>query len=154
MLSPINPSDPEEVGWCKANVVATFVDILIARRLWNGKSIDYNTMQYAMFLALKQIRGCSAEDCAAVLKRRLDEDAPSFSANPRFGLWQSHKKTVRRILARVTHWLELQVGMGSNLATYLNSSGIQGYDIEHVIADKHERYKDKFPAEVDFQEYR
>jgi hypothetical protein len=154
MLAPIEASDTQEAAWRKANVVATFVDILIARRLWNGKSMDYNTMQYAMFLALKEIRGCSAEDCASLLKKRLEEDAPAFDANPRFGLWQSHKKTVRRILARVTHWLELQVGMGSNLGTYLNSSGVQGYDIEHVIADKHERYKEAFPAEVDFQEYR
>lgn len=154
MLSPIETGDAQDVAWRKANVVATFVDILIARRLWNLKSMDYNTMQYAMFLALKEIRGCSAEDCASLLKKRLEADAPTFSANPRFGLWQSHKKTVRRILARVTHWLELQVGIGSNLATYLNSSGVQGYDIEHVIADKHERYKETFPAEVDFQEYR
>jgi hypothetical protein len=61
MLAPIDATDPDEVGWRKAKVVATFVDILIARRLWNGKSIDYNTMQYAMFLALKEVRGRSAK---------------------------------------------------------------------------------------------
>jgi Protein of unknown function (DUF1524) len=107
-----------------------------------------------MFLALKEIRARSVEDCASILKRRLEQDAPSFRANPRFGLWQSHKKTVRRVLARITHWLELQVGTGGNLAAYLTSSGAQGYDIEHVIANKHERHRDSFPVEVDFQEYR
>ncbi|MFZ0151469.1 MAG: DUF262 domain-containing protein [Xanthobacteraceae bacterium] len=154
MLSSINPSDPEEVGWCKANVVASFVDILIARRLWNGRSIDYNTMQYAMFLALKEIRGHSAIEVATLLKRRLDADAPPFAENTRFGLWQSNKKTIRRFLARITSWLETQVGIATNLAGYLVSSGSQGYDVEHVMADQHVRYTDDFPVEQDFQENR
>jgi hypothetical protein len=54
----------------------------------------------------------------------------------------------------MTNWLELQVGFGSNLATYLSSSGSQGYDIEHVIADQHVRHVDEFPVEQDFQETR
>jgi hypothetical protein len=154
MLSPLDPTDPEEVGWPKANVVAAFVDILIARRLWNGRSIDYNTMQYAMFLALKEIRGCSASEIASLLKRRLDADAPPFVDNPRFGLWQSNKKTMRRFLARMTNWLETQIGIASNLSGYLISSGSQGYDVEHVIADQYARHADEFPVEQEFQEYR
>jgi hypothetical protein len=96
MLAPIDSADPEEVGWRKANVVATFLDILIARCLWNGRSIDYNTMQYAMFLALKEIGGRTASEVSALLKQRLDADAPPFSDNLRFGLWNSNKKTMRR----------------------------------------------------------
>jgi hypothetical protein len=154
MLSPLDPTDPEAIGWQKANTVATFVDVLIARRLWNGRSIDYNTMQYAMFLALKEIRGRSAGEIASLLKMRLEADAPPFADNPRFGLWQSNKKTMRRFLARMTNWLETQIGIASSLSGYLISSGSQGYDVEHVIADQHARYADEFPAEQDFEEYR
>jgi len=154
MLAPINPTDSEEMGWRKANVVATFVDILIARRLWNGRGIDYNTMQYAMFLALKEIRSRSAEEIAALLKARLEQDPLPFSGNPRFGLWESHKKTIRRFLARITAWLDGEIGDATNLEAYLTSSGKNGYDIEHVMPDNHALYANDFPAEQDFLEGR
>jgi hypothetical protein len=154
MLSPIDTSDPEDVAWRKVNVVATFVDILIARRLWNGRSIDYNTMQHRMFQTMKELRGRAAIDAASLLRKRLDEDAPPFSDNLRFGLWGTNKKTMRRFLARMTNWLEVKVGLASNLPGYLVSSGSQGYDVEHVIASEHVRYAEELPSEQDFDEFR
>ena len=154
MLAPIKAGDSDEIAWRKAMVVASFIDILIARRLWNGKSIDYNTMQYAMFLAIKEIRDCSPTEIASLLKSRLEADAPPFSDNARFGLWSANKKTVRRFLARLTFWVDQKVGVGSSLVAYLTSTGSQGYDIEHVIPDQHTPYLEMFPAEQDFQEYR
>ena len=117
MLAPLLTTDSDEIAWRKANVVATFVDIVVARRLWHGRSIDYNTMQYAMFLALKEIRGKSSLEMAALLRRRIEEDSQGFAGNPRFGLWKSNKKTIRRFLARLTAWLDEQIGLGTNLLT-------------------------------------
>jgi len=51
----------------KLQVVSDFLDILIARRIWNFRSIDYSTTQYAMFLAVKEIRGLDVDRLAAVL---------------------------------------------------------------------------------------
>jgi hypothetical protein len=154
MLAPIVTTDNEETGWRKANVVATFIDILIARRLWNGKGIDYNTMQYAMFLALKEIRGKSAIETAMLLKARLEHDSLPFSGNPRFGLWESNKKTIRRFLARMTTWLEVQIGDATDIEAYLTSSGKSGYDIEHILPDNYAAFSTEFPSEQDFQESR
>lgn len=154
MLAPLLPTDVDDVAWRKSNVIATFLDILIARRLWHGRSIDYNTMQYAMFLVLKETRGKCPLEIVATLKERIEQDTEPFTANSRFGLWQSNKKTIRRFLARMTSWLDGQIGVGSNLASYLVSTGTQGYDIEHVIADKYDRYKKEFPTEEEFDEQR
>ena len=154
MLAPLSPDDPEELAWRKANVVATFVDILIARRLWHGRAIDYNTMQYAMFTVIKEIRARSPTDMVEFLRQKIEEDTDPFSAGINFGLWQTNKKTVRRFLARLTAWLDDQLGLGSHLGSYLVSSGNQGFDIEHVLADQHERHKDEFPSEEEFQEAR
>src|SRR5258708_3835174 len=87
LLAVIEPLDPDDVGWSKANLVASFIDILVARRLWHGRSIDYNTMQYAMFLALKEIRGKPINDIGRLLRARIETDTEPFSANARFGLW-------------------------------------------------------------------
>jgi hypothetical protein len=154
MLAPILTTDSDDIGWQKANLVAIFLDILVARRLWHGRSIDYNTMQYAMFLVLKEIRGKAPREMVSLLRSRIEEDSQPFRGNPRFGLWQSNKKTVRRFLARLTAWLDEQIGLGNNLGAYLVSSGAQGYDIEHVLADRYDRYAEEFRTEEEFQEHR
>jgi hypothetical protein len=154
MLAPILPTDTVENAWRKADLIAAFIDILLARRLWHGRSVDYNTMQYAMFLVLREIRGKEPAEMVSVLRDRIKLDTEPFSGNTKFGLGQSNKKTVRRFLARLTAWLDEQIGLGENLAPYLVSSGAQGYDIEHIIADKYEDHTTEFASEEEFQEYR
>lgn len=46
LLAPLTPDDSQEIADHKMRLVATFLDILLVRRLWNFRSIDYNTMQY------------------------------------------------------------------------------------------------------------
>ena len=50
LLAPLRPEDSETVIKCKLRLVSRFVDILIAWRIWNFRSIAYSTMQYTMFL--------------------------------------------------------------------------------------------------------
>lgn len=154
MLSPIVPSDSEDVAWRKALTVATFIDILIARRLWNGQSIGYSTMQYAMFQLMKAIRGKSADDVAEELKAYLEKEVRPFSRNPRFGLKEVNPKAMRRFLARLTTWLERQIDPATSFTAYLVSSGDHGYDIEHILADDHAAVADAFPSRDDFNDMR
>jgi Protein of unknown function (DUF1524) len=154
MLAPITVTDNEEAVWRKATTVAIYIDILLARRIWSGYSIDYNTMQYPMFLMLKKIRGQDVQAVAGLLTDHLAAEPMPFASNMRFGLWTANKKTIRRFLARMTIWLDRQVGHSSSLAGYLPSAGPQGYDVEHIMEDKYDRYKDDYPSEDDFNEQR
>ena len=154
MLAPIVPGDSELEAWRKAVTVATYVDVLISRRVWSGSSTDYNTMQYAMFLVLKDIRNKPADEVAEILKAKLDAEPMPFANNMRFGLQTANKKTIRRFLARLTTWLDRRFGHGNNLPAYLISAGPQGYDIEHIMPDKYEEYRMEFPSEPDFIEQR
>ncbi len=43
---------------------AHYLDILLAWRLWNFRSIAYSTMQYAMFMVMRDIRGLAPEPLA------------------------------------------------------------------------------------------
>lgn len=153
-LAPIGTADNDDSGWRKAMSVATYIDILIARRVWSGSSIDYNTMQYAMFIVLKEVRGQDANAVARLLRARLDADPMPFASTMRFGLNTVNKKTVRRFLARMTNWLDQQVGHAGSLVGYLTSAGPQGYDVEHIMEDQYDRYKSDYPIEADFYEQR
>src|SRR5205807_5301553 len=74
LLAPLKTSDDEPTRLRKIQVVASFVDILIARRLWNLRSIAYSTLQYSMFLIIRDIRGKSVDHLVSILLKRLDED--------------------------------------------------------------------------------
>jgi hypothetical protein len=154
MLAPIKATDDEATAWRKALVVATFIDILIARRQWNGRDIGYNTMQYAMFLAMLELRDKSALECAELLKVRLEQDAPPFSENPTFSLGYFTKKPMRRFLARLTAWLDAQLGKSETLGTYLKTTGAAGFDIEHIIHNSYDDFAHEYPTQFEFEQHR
>jgi len=85
--------------------VAAFIENLLARRLWNWQSISYSTMQYTMFLVMKEIRGKSPEELATILTKRLREEK-SFRDNERFSMHKMNRPKIHRLLARMTAFLE------------------------------------------------
>ena len=67
-------------------LVAMFVDILLTWRLWNFHSIAYSTMQYAMFLVMRDIRGLGPEELAAKLHETLERQSEVFASNDRLSV--------------------------------------------------------------------
>ena len=59
MLShqPLRIEDDEAAILRKLRIVAAYLDILINRRILNWRAIEYSTMQYAMFLVMRDVRG-------------------------------------------------------------------------------------------------
>ena len=154
LLAPLRIDDPEEEILRKLRVVATYLDILIARRVWNWRAIDYSTMQYAMFVVIKEIRGHSANEVAEILTQRLASESETFSSNDRFGMHGGNRRQIQRLLARMTDYVETRSGMPSRYAEYVTSRGKKAYEVEHIWADKPERHTDEFPHSSDFQQYR
>ena len=60
LLAPLQRTDTDKEILRKLRITATYIDILITQRIWNFRAIDYSTMQYAMFVVTKDIRGKSA----------------------------------------------------------------------------------------------
>lgn len=154
LLAPLRVEDDEATALRKVRVVATYLDILIHRRIWNFRAIDYSTMQYAMFLVMRDVRGKSAAELAAMLKDRLDpEIAPDFGSNSAFRLHGMNGRQIHRLLARMIDYIETRSDQASRYAEYAQR-GRKGYEIEHIWADHPERHKDEFGHPSEFQEYR
>jgi hypothetical protein len=156
LLAPLTVDDDEAGALRKLRVVAAWLDILIHRRIWNWRAIDYSTMQYAMFLAMRDIRGRSATDLATLLLERLGAERETFVVNDRnapFGLHAMNGPQVHRLLARMTDFVETRSGMASRYAEYAQR-GRKGYEIEHVWADHPERHAAEFTHPSEFAEYR
>ena len=72
MLAPLRAGDNEATCLRKLRVVAAYLDILIHRRIWNWRAIDYSTMQYAMFLMMRDVRGKGTSELALLLRERQE----------------------------------------------------------------------------------
>ncbi len=131
----------------KLRIVSSYLDILIARRIWNYQSTAYSTMQYTMFSLIQEIRRESIEGLKEILFGRLkdmekteDSEDPYDSEKPydslkTFGLHSRNTPRVRYLLARMTDYIETSSDPNrpSHFHEYIT------HEVEHIWADK---YKD------------
>ncbi|PKN81645.1 MAG: hypothetical protein CVU47_06095 [Chloroflexi bacterium HGW-Chloroflexi-9] len=153
LLAPLKPEDSEAVIALKIRLVARFVDILITWRIWNFRSIAYSTMQYAMFLVMREIRGLEPTPLAAKLHETLLRESETFASNERLRMHQQNRYALHRLLARMTDYVEAQSGQPSRYVEYV-ASGKNRYEVEHIWADHPERHRDEFSHPADFAEHR
>jgi hypothetical protein len=154
LLAPLKADDSEAEILRKIRIVAAYLDIIIARRIWNFRAIDYSTMQYAMFLVMKEIRGLSTPAIAELLTKKLTDEEESFSSNDRFRLHGMNRRQIHRLLARLTGFLETSCEMPSHYYEYVSGRGQQAYEVEHVWSNHPEWHKDEFAHPSDFDEVR
>jgi hypothetical protein len=153
LLAPLKPDDADTVVRKKLQLVGRFMDILLAWRIWNFRSIAYSTMQYAMFLVMRDIRGLAIEPLAHKLYDTLTKEEETFASNERLRVHQQNRYAIHRLLARLTDYVETQSGQPSHYLDYV-SGGKGRYEVEHIWADHPERHTDEFGHAADFAEHR
>ena len=153
LLAPLKPDDGEAVVKLKLRHVARFVDILLAWRIWNSRSIAYSTMQYAMFLVMREIRGLAPDALAQKLHENLAQETETFASNDHLHVHQQNRFALHRILARLTDYVETESGQPSRYLNLVSQGGIR-YEVEHIWADHAERHTGEFIHPADFAEYR
>ena len=161
MLAPLELGDAPEIIDRKICLVATFFDILLARRAVNYLSMTYGAMSYAVFLVMTAIRGVGLDELPELLHRRLDDAKCDFDGAQDgrrggfsdFGLNQWSKRYIKVLLARMTDYLEQQSGLPSSLEQ-LHIRGRSRFEVEHIWANHYDRHTDEFASEADFSDYR
>jgi len=153
LLAPLRPDDRDAVVKQKLRLVARFVDILLAWRLWNFRSIAYSTMQYAMFVVMRDIRGLAPDALAQKLREVLAREQETFASNERLRVHQQNRYALHRVLARLTDYVETQSGQPSRYTDFV-AEGKNRFEVEHVWADHAERHTDEFAHPTDFAEAR
>lgn len=153
LLAPLRPEDSDEVVIQKVGLVAKYLDIMLTWRLWNFRTIAYSTMQYAMFVVMREIRGLSPDALAIKLHEFLSKEDETFASNDRLRMHQQNRYPLHRILARLTDYVETQSGQPSRYLDYV-SEGKTRYEVEHIWADHPERHTAEFSHPADFSEHR
>ena len=101
----------------------------------------------------------SPRSCASATWRRFPSTCASswtssresFAGEPRFRLHQQNYRQVRHILARLTHWVDSQCGVASHFEDLISEGRGRPFEIEHIWADKYERFTDWFAHPSDFE---
>ena len=133
--------------------MARYLDILLTWRLWNFRSIAYSTMQYAMFVVMRDIRGLESDALAHRLHEFLGKERETFANKSRLRMHQQSRYALHRILARLTEYVETEAGQPSLYLDYVNE-GRTRFEIEHIWADHPERHIAEFNHPADFAEHR
>ncbi len=161
MLAPLRTSDDWKTVKRKIRLVATFIEIMLARRLWNFKAISHSTMQYRAFLIMKEIRGMEIDELREDLIRRLSregserDDYVDFHTQKAFQLHGNNGPQVHRLLARMTEYVEARSEDKYDYDKYANRSTKKGgYQIEHLWANHADRHTDEFNYPGEFEAYR
>ena len=161
MLAPLRLTDDSEIVQRKMCLVATYIEIMLARRMWNFKAINHSTMQYRAFLIVKEIRGLELEELRDDLARRLSrekaeqDDYVDFQTQEAFRLHGNNGPQVHRLLARLTEFLEIGSNESGRYPEYASRSRKKGdYQIEHLWANHPQEHEDEFPNHGDFASYR
>ncbi len=153
LLAPLHPDDSKAIIDQKMALVARYLDILLAWRLWNFRSIAYSTMQYAIFRVMFDIRGLDTDSLALKLHESLSKEDQNFTSNDHLRMHQQNRYPLHRILARLTDYVETQSGQPSRYLEYVGE-GKTRYEVEHIWADHAERHTEEFPHPADFTEHR
>jgi hypothetical protein len=143
-------SDDDEVFRQKNELIAKFIDLMVARRMVNFKRRGYSMMYRPMFALAKTLRGKTLDGLRDALAERVLSMEETFEATTTFALTNMNKPDVFYLLARMTSWLEDEVS-----DKYLNGlSYTDPFEVEHIWANKYERHTNEFLTENDFLQAR
>ena len=153
LLAPLRVEDKEEDILSKIRITATYLDILIHRRIWNLQEIAQRSMADPMFAVMHAIRGADISKLSDMLYKRLESESHPFANNSLFQLQNGNRRKIFLILARMTDYVGVQSGASTQYVDYLRS-GKNRYEIEHIWANHFKYHTDEFSHESEFQAYR
>ncbi len=157
ILSPLNPADEPDTIDRKIRIVSGYLDIFIARRFVNFKTISSQATKARIFDWILKIRDLDLHSLANFFYEKLaemDEQKETFESVTSFYMHQQNRQRVHHLLARMTYALDQWTGIDSSFDTYSSSKVKTPYEIEHIWAAKYERHKDEFRSETEFLLYR
>ena len=151
-IAAIRNDDPEDIVEKKIQMTAKFVDDFATIRILNFKKVNWNTNKYLLFHVMQDIRNADCKTIGMVYVRTLRRMDASIEGITRFSLNQFSGRYMLHILARFTSYVNVLMGNPSHFEEYVDRKR-QGntYDVEHILPDKYEDYKDSFKDYDDFE---
>jgi hypothetical protein len=108
VLAPIRADDDWQMARRKIRLVATYLDIFVARRMVNFRTLRYSSIVYTMFNLMKEIRGLAVTDLVEKLKQNLAQAQETFDGVRSLYMHQQNHSQIHYLLARITSYIEAE----------------------------------------------
>ena len=136
LLAPLSPDNSPQDIQRKLRVVAAYLDILIHRRIGNWKLISESQMRNKIFDLIPEIRDKDATEIADFLALKLEQEEPKETLVSELRIHVGNGPKIKRILARITDYMETQSGKSTHYADYF-APGQKAFQIEHIWHDNY-----------------
>lgn len=154
IMASVNSDDFSEEIDMKIKAVSAFIDIWATSRILNFKKVNWNTNKNLLFRTMLSIRGKDAKQVGAALLKTLQRTTERPTSASKWELNQYTSRYALHVLARITAYLNTEMGNPSEFEAYMDRSSKNPYDIEHILPDDFESYKEMFVDEVEFAQWR
>ena len=154
IMAAVTPDDDDRTFRLKAELVARYLNIFVARRMVNFRNFGYSTVVYTMFNLAKDVRDKDLDRLRDVLADRVADIKESFGGVRSFRLTQRNRSHMHYLIARMTAWIEEESRTGVSFPEYVTRKRTYPFEVEHIWADKYERHTDEFDNPYDFAECR
>ncbi|WP_066061423.1 DUF262 domain-containing protein [Neobacillus soli] len=153
LLAPLKVTDSQDIVNRKLNLVSFYIDMMIVNRFISFTTLNYSAIAYTMYNLTKDIRDKDLDELKIILKSKAKE-INKIEKVKTFYLHQQNKKYVHYLLARITHHLEIESGIDSKFESYVTKESKNPFQIEHIWANKFQRFASQFQTETEFQNHR
>jgi len=150
LMAPITLQDSQEIIKKKLALVSRFLEMFVVFRYVNYKSCAHSTIRYTMYSLVKEIRDKNMDELTKILKQKVSEMNEELDGIKGFGMHAQNKRVVRFLLARMTSYIEGKCGFPNRFKEYISKT----YQIEHILADRFEDYRDEFEQRDEFEKWR
>ncbi|MYG94716.1 MAG: DUF262 domain-containing protein [Acidimicrobiia bacterium] len=154
ILAAITPDDDDTTFKKKSALIAEALDIYVVRRMVNNRNFGYSTVAYTMFNLIKDVRNQTVNAIQRVLTNWLENEWEQLDGIRTYSLTRRNRSHIRYILARITAWLDTELGTRGTFADYFDRSRKHPFEVEHIWADKFDQHIDEFSNNFEFQEQR
>lgn len=154
IMSAVRVDDEPAVVDQKIRIVATFIDIFASTRIFNDKKINWNANKNLLFRVMCQIRNQDVKTIGIRLISALQRMSENLDAIQNFKLNKTSGRYMLHMLARLTDYVNLRMGLASQFENYVDRSPKTSYDIEHILPNDYQSYKNLFNDEEDFKNNR
>ncbi|MBB2912140.1 hypothetical protein FHS43_003420 [Streptosporangium becharense] len=149
LLSVVSPDDTDAVFLQKCSMAAAFLDLVYVRRCVNNLPVQRRDLDQIVRRLIPLLRICrTADDVAAVLGRETSLLEYDFREIVSFGLRANNRRLVRYLLARMTAHVQRACEGGDHDYDFLQ--GRRDYEIEHIWANRFERYRAEVETTAEF----
>ena len=154
IMSSVSIDDTKDIVDKKIKMVSIFVDLFASIRTFNYKKVNYNSNKDILFKLMNKIRNADIATLASTLIKTIKSMGFSLDGIDKFDLNLFTGRYMLHILSRFTTYIDEKIGNPSKFSEYVNRKMKNPYDVEHILPNDFNTYKDDFISEEEFEAYR